>query len=151
MWNFKESFLGLKICKGCNAILWSFQGWSFVLSRISRGKVKNLKIPGGFQKSMSSTPSQKRNWNYLLLYDSLRHEFKFFLNHRLKPISKQPTFKWTPILFSQPTENMLLLRPIGRIFAFFNVTLCNYIIQYYSNMFTHHGLLQRDDDKKHEN
>ena len=36
--------LGLKISKGCNRILQSFQRWSFVLSAISRGKVRNLKI-----------------------------------------------------------------------------------------------------------
>ena len=35
--------------------MWSFWGWSFVLPGISRRKVKNLKIPGGFQKNMSST------------------------------------------------------------------------------------------------
>ena len=43
--------------KDSNTILWNFQGWSFVFSRISRGKIKKWKIPGGFQKSMSSTPS----------------------------------------------------------------------------------------------
>ena len=30
---------GLVISKGCNIILWNFQGWSFVLFGISRGKV----------------------------------------------------------------------------------------------------------------
>ena len=42
--------------KGSNAILWNYQGWSFVLSEISSGKRKKLKIVGEFQKSMSSTP-----------------------------------------------------------------------------------------------
>ena len=37
--------LGLKISQGCNKNLWSFQGSSFVLSEIPRGKVKNLKFP----------------------------------------------------------------------------------------------------------
>ena len=36
--------------------MWSVSGWSVVLSKISRGKVKNLKIPRGkVQKSISST------------------------------------------------------------------------------------------------
>ena len=38
---------GLEIFKGCNTILHNFQGWSFVLSGISRGKVYKQKIPGG--------------------------------------------------------------------------------------------------------
>ena len=43
------------ISKGSDAILWNFQGLSFVLSGISRGKEKKRKIPGDSQKSMSST------------------------------------------------------------------------------------------------
>ena len=46
----------LGISKGCNTILENFQGWSFVLIGISRGKVKNEKFQGGYQKSMSSNP-----------------------------------------------------------------------------------------------
>ena len=42
--------LGLEISEGCNTILWSFQGSSFVLSGIFRGKVKTLKTPGDFPK-----------------------------------------------------------------------------------------------------
>ena len=42
--------LGLKISDGCNTILWIFQGWSLILSGISRDKLKNLKIPEGFKK-----------------------------------------------------------------------------------------------------
>ena len=34
---------GLEISKVSNTILWNFQGWNFVLSRISRGKVKKMK------------------------------------------------------------------------------------------------------------
>ena len=34
---------GLGISKGSNTILWNIQGLSFVLSRISRGKVKKMK------------------------------------------------------------------------------------------------------------
>ena len=55
MWKFQGSVFGLGISKGSNTILWNIQGLSFVLSGISRGKVKNWKIPGGFQKSISST------------------------------------------------------------------------------------------------
>ena len=44
---------GLGISKGSNTILWNIQGLSFVLSGISRGKVKKMKNPkGGFQKSI---------------------------------------------------------------------------------------------------
>ena len=48
---------GLGIFKGYNTILRNFQGWSFVLSGIFRGRVKkNEKSQGFFQKSMPSTP-----------------------------------------------------------------------------------------------
>ena len=46
LWNFQ---------KGSNTTLCNFQGWKFVLSPISRGKVKKWKIPGSIQKSMPST------------------------------------------------------------------------------------------------
>ena len=42
--------LGLKISEGCNTILWSFWGPSFVLSGIFMSKVKTLKVPGDFSK-----------------------------------------------------------------------------------------------------
>ena len=42
--------LGLKISEGCNTILWSFWGSSFVLSGIFMSKVKTLKVPGDFSK-----------------------------------------------------------------------------------------------------
>ena len=44
----------LGICKGCHTILQNFQGWKLVFSRISKGKVTNLKILS-FQKSIFST------------------------------------------------------------------------------------------------
>ena len=57
MWNFEWSWwFGLGISKGSNLILWNFHGWSFVLSGISRSKVKEIKIPGEFQKSIPSNP-----------------------------------------------------------------------------------------------
>ena len=40
-----------KILKGCK-ILQSFQGWSFVFPGISKGKVRNLKIPRVFPKKV---------------------------------------------------------------------------------------------------
>ena len=41
MWNFQVSWwFGVGISKGSNAILWNFQEWSFILSGISRSKVK---------------------------------------------------------------------------------------------------------------
>ena len=43
---------GLGISKISNKDLQNFQGWSFALSGISRGKVKNEKFQGGFQKSI---------------------------------------------------------------------------------------------------
>ena len=39
------------ISKGSNTSSWNYQGWSLVLSGISRGKVKKRKITGVFQKS----------------------------------------------------------------------------------------------------
>ena len=48
---------GLGIFKKSNTILWNFPGWRFVLSGISRSKVKKTKDSRkGFQKSISSTP-----------------------------------------------------------------------------------------------
>ena len=45
----------LGISKEYQNILWYILRWSFAFSRISKGKVTNLKSPGFFQKSMSST------------------------------------------------------------------------------------------------
>ena len=42
--------LGLNISIGWKNYLWSFSGWSLVLSGISRVELKRLKIPGVFQK-----------------------------------------------------------------------------------------------------
>ena len=65
-WNFQRwprknnvEFLGvlvfdLGIFKESNTVLWTCQGWSFVLSGISKGKVK-MKYFRGVKRSMSST------------------------------------------------------------------------------------------------
>ena len=42
---------GLGIFKGSNTILWNIQGLTFVLSGISRVKVKNKKFQGGFKNA----------------------------------------------------------------------------------------------------
>ena len=48
--------IDLGISKGWHTILRNFQGWELAFSRISKGKVTNLKIlEGGFQKSISTT------------------------------------------------------------------------------------------------
>ena len=44
--------LGLTFSKGWKNYLWSFSRWSLVLSGISRGEVKKLKIPGGVSKKL---------------------------------------------------------------------------------------------------
>ena len=55
MW--KPGVFGHGISIGCNAILHNFQGWSFDLSRISRGKVnKQKKIPWVFSKKYVLNP-----------------------------------------------------------------------------------------------
>ena len=59
IWNFQGSwFLALKfpmdLTKMCG--IYRHQGWSFVLSGISKGKVKKWKIPGGFQKKYVLNP-----------------------------------------------------------------------------------------------
>ena len=48
---------GLGISKGSNTILWNIQGLSFVLSGISRGKVKKWKIPGEFSQKNILNPT----------------------------------------------------------------------------------------------
>ena len=47
---------GLGISKGCHTILENFQGWSFAFSKISEGKVANLKIPGFFFQNFVLIP-----------------------------------------------------------------------------------------------
>ena len=61
---------GLGICKGYNATLHNFQGWSFDLSGISRGKVNKWKIPGGeggFKKVCPQAPLFVFFWNSSML------------------------------------------------------------------------------------
>ena len=41
------------ISKGCNTTFWNFQGWSFLFSINSKGKVTNLETPGFFWKICS--------------------------------------------------------------------------------------------------
>ena len=49
--------LGLKISKEWKNYLWSFLGWSLVLSGISKGEVKKTRNSRGvFKKVMSSSP-----------------------------------------------------------------------------------------------
>ena len=48
--------LELGISKGCNTILLNFQGWNFVFSGISKGKVPNLKFPGGVSENYILNP-----------------------------------------------------------------------------------------------
>ena len=61
MWNFLGSwFLTLEFPRGGTQLfcrISDFQGQKVVFFRISEGKVTNLKIPGGFQKSISTTPT----------------------------------------------------------------------------------------------
>ena len=66
--------LGLKISEGCNIILWSFWEWSLVLSRISLGKVNNLKIPAGFSKKYVVNLPVCFFWNSPLGYCLTREE-----------------------------------------------------------------------------
>ena len=80
---------GLGISKGYNTILWNFQGWSFVLSGIFRGRVKKKKKnPRVFFKKVcprhplfffsgiaqSKLNKQKRGSVVLLKLDNFRHE-----------------------------------------------------------------------------
>ena len=61
---------GLGISKGYNAILHNFQGWSFDLSGIFRGKVNKWKIPGregGFEKVCLQAPLFVFFWNSSML------------------------------------------------------------------------------------
>ena len=57
IWSFQRSWYleSWSFQVRCNKVLCNFQGWSFDLPGISRGKVKKWKIPGVFWKSMSST------------------------------------------------------------------------------------------------
>ena len=60
-----------------NIILWNFQGWSFVFSEISRGKVKKeRKIPGVFQKKVCPQPSCFFFWNSPVQVGSVAHDQK---------------------------------------------------------------------------
>ena len=65
-WGIKE--ITCRISRGYLKMEWSFQGWSFVLSGISRAKVKKWKIPGVFQKSMSSPSHPPPSPTYLFFF-----------------------------------------------------------------------------------
>ena len=58
---------GLGISKGCSTILWNFQRWSFVFSKISKTKVRNLKISGIFSKKYVNHPCLDLFWNSPML------------------------------------------------------------------------------------
>ena len=56
VWNFQGFAFGLGISKGSNTILWNIaRRLSFVLSGISRGKVKKMK---------NSSPEFSKMWNF---------------------------------------------------------------------------------------
>ena len=72
MWNFHGYWFldGTGISKGCSKSLQNFQGQSFVSSRISKGKVTNLKSLGIFLKKVrphSTSPAWIFFWNSPLL------------------------------------------------------------------------------------
>ena len=54
MLTFKSSFLALEFLSGVTQFhgSWNSQGYSFVLPRISKDKVMNLKISGPFSKKV---------------------------------------------------------------------------------------------------
>ena len=70
---------GLVISKGSNTVLWNIQeGLRFVLSGISRGKVKKWKIPEGVSKKyiLNPPPSLTPVWIFFGIAQYLIHNVK---------------------------------------------------------------------------
>ena len=74
---------GLGISKGSNTILWNIQGLSFVLSGISRGKVKIWKIPGEFSQKYILNPP-------VWIFSGIAHsKFVYITGQKTNKISKE--------------------------------------------------------------
>ena len=65
--------LDLKTSKRYNINFSKFQGWSFVLPGISRGKLRNLKNPGFFNRVCSQTPSHPCFFSGIVLSVFTKH------------------------------------------------------------------------------
>ena len=89
MWDFQGSLLlVLEFPRYLsNTILWNTEGLSFVLSGVSRGKVKKWKIPGGVSKKyILNPPCLNFFWNSPFLKMLWLHSYiylKKFLNLKL--------------------------------------------------------------------
>ena len=91
---------GLGISLGSNAILWNIQGWSYILSGISRVKYKNEKYQGFFLKRYVLNPPcffwNRPMSNGLIVVKALDSQSRglAFKNHRVAPRLTQPFFFW---------------------------------------------------------
>ena len=72
----------LGVSKGSNTILWNFQGWSFVLSGISRSKEKKINSKGFSKKYVLNSPCLVFSQNGPMSVD---HK-----NFRFTPIPDKP-------------------------------------------------------------
>ena len=54
----------LETSKGCRTILQNFQGWKLFFSGISKVKVANLKVPGGFFRKVYPQPPCSEHFPY---------------------------------------------------------------------------------------
>ena len=62
----------------------TFSGWSFVLSVISRGEIRNLRIPGFSKKYVWNSRNTHANFSWVMIFDlwnfqSVSHKFTEFL------------------------------------------------------------------------
>ena len=88
-------------------ILWNFQGWNYAICRISKGKVTNLKIPGFFQKIMSSTPPPPfpTAWIFSRIAQSVNGDKSYLLVNPSKLVEKPHSHK-----NQQKTSDLLISR-----------------------------------------
>ena len=65
-WDFQGSWFSYGTYKGFNTILQNFRRWSFVLSEISKGKVRNPEILDVFSKTSSIQSLVRREYRSFL-------------------------------------------------------------------------------------
>ena len=113
--------LGLKISEGCCGCATQFCGvsssaigWSFVLSGISRGKVRNLKIPGEVQKSVSSTPPPTHFFSGIAHYISPVWYYVYEVFPRLNFWMK---FGWADSVHNHNNEHVVAWRAVSMHFV----------------------------------
>ena len=70
-----------------NTIQWNFQGWSFALSRISKGKVKKRKITGFFLNKYALNPPSPPSL-FVFFSGMAQYNLHFNMSFKVSPKAK---------------------------------------------------------------